>query len=1604
MSTGTTGFEKYWNSTFGVPQQLGYRLLRVAQDDRVSLFSERGLFDMSLIPILGIWDDQRFDVGMDEKWARVGERLGLPRNLGTELGLDILTDPITYLTGGLTAAGKAAATTRKALSTVQMRKALGMTPDLVEAAGLGRSKYVKALDDVLAGEAGFLDRGTRRTLEQAKRALKDIPEEETLAAALAKSEMREIQLGFPILASYGMKRTVAPGYSSWTRFALDKTGGSRIATSMLDATAKVVGKVGPLNAALDLAQTFGRAARTAGDPLRVFKPVADAPKDLVASAGRYLTKPADVLNRTLEKRGVDTVVDHVSDLMARGADINTALTKALGNSVVKKFGGTAELWQSVVGDFVHTPLTLQTLAEHLPKWRDNYKATVKAFNDGSLTDALTAVGEAQAAAAKRGPGALRAFDAGRAFGRVFTRGFVSDVSSKAFREAERNFRSAAATYTQQIGQLTHDLNRLKVEMAKAVGMGEVEFDRLMAKRMEMSATEDELQHLLARAQMEPGNLRNIKSLEAMATRLSSNLRSLHKVAAGGKNSEVHTRLLEALEPLYNGQALDGATIHAIYDGVAEVAEKITPDVWRAVEGGPSAAMLLTGPKKGEYLQFVSDDALLAEKVRLEKAAARGRGVIPEGAIADLDAFAGSLGVSREKALDVVRRGQGKVKPGGKFAPVDTARAAVLRSQLVPGAAQAAAQADLKAVNQLLEARAKKAHRYKQKPRVVTSRRPQPARALKGISVEGSSDLVDQILESLGQKPTRESRAVFASYFGGGTIDPGKGLTAAFKTLSAARELKRAAKAGVVVDPELFRQATTALQEVTDLLDEAFFKAMGEAGENYYGALNKVRDMIYTDAVRSGLITHGAPVGYLSRVRTYEKSQLMDKMLSDSEFYQVLDTSMPRLGAVMRRNADDLTLQDLNAIHRAFSESGGPGAARFIEQMDEFAVANGFSQGFAEFSEEALLPLMNRLAQGRRVSSTMHFAQSAFEEGAKDGSLLAGRIIYKVDAAGERIKYGERLKAGRTKFSKGDTAATEIGAEDLTRPEAKGFVVELDEPLADGRTQVTVTANQLSAGRTGLLNLGSPDFKPTAIEYGDDFAEEFRPAAAAFAQKAAHGRIKLSDLAEDVDSAVSALEEGAYLAWGNRDVLSGLLGAVGSQWQNFGTAVNLFDTAHFTLKKLATVWRPGFIIQNLASAPAQSMLVGASPKNALLGLWDAAVFLNADNAQIWSKYDRLATHIADPKTGLTGVVRKQVGAWNMEMLRVLRRNTDFRHLGPEFDQIAWRSTDGTAWTYRELAPHLRTLLLSSATREGLRGGSRISGSLARIAKKRGPVGEALQEAGEALNTATESAEVTARLSTMFALLREGQSPSRAAKNALLGHVNYADLTHAERNVAKRAFGFYTFFRKITPVVGAKFLREPAAAAKLASLVKSGFVKEDNNGNLVVDAAERRIAIDRLNPSLDTLKMLEYLGETVLGVTDMAGLGSASYRQEQVQGQVRPPISLGGATGVAVELFGDSPGGLRGAAEEMRDTFWLTRILLGETPEDKTMSEQLAESALAVKRIPPAQRTKDQLRYRLGQVIGDLNKKIQRTGDAELRARYREEIRNLRRMTIQLERNQ
>lgn len=258
--------DRVFNSTISLPQQVIWRIWRAIEDDEVDLFSEKGLLDAALIPGLGVFDDHKEDVMPDYMAEQMGMASEGESGFVSQLGAAILSDPLTYMTGGLSAVGKVGKAATMA------KRAPAMTKALREAA----EKSGKSLDDMMRTMTpddylGYIDTAIddvskqggkqagrqHRHLEKMRSMMQSASSEAsslhrrrhhrsgmvgppkpfklTIDEAVKKTRDRQISIGLPVFHRWGAKYDVFDGYSSWWQLHKDgvNKGGTLLAKSMM---------------------------------------------------------------------------------------------------------------------------------------------------------------------------------------------------------------------------------------------------------------------------------------------------------------------------------------------------------------------------------------------------------------------------------------------------------------------------------------------------------------------------------------------------------------------------------------------------------------------------------------------------------------------------------------------------------------------------------------------------------------------------------------------------------------------------------------------------------------------------------------------------------------------------------------------------------------------------------------------------------------------------------------------------------------------------------------------------------------------------------------------------------------------------------------------------------------------------------------------------------------------------------------------------------------------------------------------------------------------------------------------------------------------------
>ena len=118
--------DRILNPTFGMLEQPLWRIWRALQDENIDLLSAKGILDPHLLPLAGMAFSPKNSVMPDEKLERFNQAVGTDlEGFGAELGLAILTDPMAWLSGGMSTLGRNALNASKALTGRRAVQALG---------------------------------------------------------------------------------------------------------------------------------------------------------------------------------------------------------------------------------------------------------------------------------------------------------------------------------------------------------------------------------------------------------------------------------------------------------------------------------------------------------------------------------------------------------------------------------------------------------------------------------------------------------------------------------------------------------------------------------------------------------------------------------------------------------------------------------------------------------------------------------------------------------------------------------------------------------------------------------------------------------------------------------------------------------------------------------------------------------------------------------------------------------------------------------------------------------------------------------------------------------------------------------------------------------------------------------------------------------------------------------------------------------------------------------------------------------------------------------------------------------------------------------------
>lgn len=690
--------DRFFNSTISLPQQVLWRIIRAARSDDMlgKLFSEEGLLDFALVPGLGIADDHRHDVMPDY----MAKSLGLSNDLKGQLTASILTDPLTFLTGGASAAARGAKAASRLGRMMPIRQSLD---DLAKGAGKTTPEYfeqlsVKELRDIAAKQSG--DGKVRRLLDDLSEARSGFKEDALVKDIMGKTADRKLAIGLPGLANLGAKIDVPTAHKSWWDVY---TSGMRKTSDTLGVSAvtrKLVSTpfVRPIT---EIPRQFaggwkvGKEARSA---------IADADAAFTDKAFERLVpwldrRGAGELAPRLAKADPDKISKYFDDLVAK-KDITT---REAVETTLRKFGGASlreddfmQAWKKLTGKgLAEGDINIRIPKDPVLARQFLMKKINTAVSKHSKASQLTGTGDLSASLARSKMGEIAdafrddrrtlayaqglaemAFDLGTSAKSSWNKLFKSGTSTSLATEAYQQFlgkTAAAQDQVAQMGKIVYENMRLALK--DMPGAKDEDVNKLLTNLLEATPLEAELAEVSRLAQLSPNNAgRVIAGLERFAQRHHSAMRAIEEVL---KSSSIPQSVRDNISSVLEREVFEfiptfsESALSAHFDRLVKVRQGLPK-----LEFGPLASRrmrrahnkhILFGTKmQGKQIGLLNDDEIAGALAEIEATAQRS--YTPKeiaAAMAEdptVAAFKARHGLSDADVLSLIkRRGKGKTR-------------------------------------------------------------------------------------------------------------------------------------------------------------------------------------------------------------------------------------------------------------------------------------------------------------------------------------------------------------------------------------------------------------------------------------------------------------------------------------------------------------------------------------------------------------------------------------------------------------------------------------------------------------------------------------------------------------------------------------------------------------------------------------------------------------------------------------------------------------------------------------------------------------------------------------------------------------------------------
>jgi len=1604
-------FDRVINPTLGVLQQPIWRIWRALKEEDIDLLSRQGLLDPALLPILGTLFTQRNRVDPDELFGD---------NIGAQIAGSILTDPLTFLTGGLTAGAKLG----KGLGALQgtgLLKALGKQAGVEGAETLAQKELMQSVVKHYGTNKGLREgleelakKGSGAALEAPdyklmRKILKQgdgLADDLSLDAAFAGRGQRELGLGLPLIGDLfgqyvplGEKLQKTYG-GSWGSFYMRGIVGNtyKALGGGIVAPVHLVGKAGgriplltPLfNRATELAQDFGANYAGGNKSALILERIRNL-KDQTGFGPGGLG--ADDIERVLGKEGTDTAnafVSRASVLFAgtpegaalarnnkgrlmesfnllgqeeqaqyltkvldqlpgqrdlaekvrgiinldEGARVTPAeLNKLRGKdpntykALVAQAGEKGKLSPKQASDFLKSSTLDQDLksllgleddvllqAEHVDQFLNTRKNVTQAVEQ-ARPEFLARPVEVRTAAGRLG----------KVLARWKTLIFKNDIGIEGFEEITA-FKNHVVSESQRVLEGTGNAFYAKLEeLSRSSNIEEPYLEKLFLGIQELSPTEQEFQKLtegLRGTHGLEGQQAGFAELDAWfesrgATSLSYLLGTITENLKGSE--------LDMFDDLFKllGTSPDSPSFLAHFDGVAKLSKAYgySQELGQTFVPSLLDRNAVTLDKTFDHL---FNTLPFKQRNRAGKALNNfrkaGQAISkPIGAMTMVEAQGATVtlldmipqipGVTAKemsRARDLVNQG-GSLQRLGILPKVREYFSRVDQEEVFRAGKSFSADADKVIAKEMFAAL--DAHMLNPKRGFDFGGEVEDlftARDAKFMGRHTESGFVRATKEELDALPANALA----------TEDEVDGFKAAFTNMVAAKkmiDMWRASNGGdslMEMPMNLLQNLQDHMTEVSKLVARTALKPLGEGGEKVYDALSLVRSSMFETADAAGMLPDVVPLGFAHRIKDGETQRAIANALGGLAGSDGV-TFSPYVNSLFRRSNRNYTIRELNLLRKQLADMSGPEAKKAHEVINTALHNDNLAVPAEHYRESAVDAMLGHMANVREFGDHMSYFTKVFgSKVAKENGLIAGRVKRVFENAGGAKMTKQSAGLSGTVALDPETGETllNVATDALPRRNASiGYVLE----TLDG-TETIISHEMVESGGFSLNALGEgKDLKSAMVNFlRTRNPQSFDGPLTLHEAKNLEGNF-ITMAPVSVNQAVFKEMENTRPSG-----LSGLL--------------KTYDSLHTTLKLLATGLR--FPLQfgtaNTISAIPQGMLTGIGGHNMVHGMWLAArafggpmddiVSLDEMSALLALKGGRVGRRPV-PRIIDAAVGRRAGGELIRQVDRVAGGLAPAEDLMMEvgnrtfsFQEIVTAMVEAGAWEVR-----------TSGELKNIRSTPEMLQNMRKVFMHPGLQGKVARGREAALGFAS-STEQFVRLSGMLGALSGGMDLDTAARAVSDAMVDYSNLTKIEKEVAKRAIFFYTFPRKMIPLVFGKALNNPAkAAAFVHSTIGNKDLFESSEGRIEMKIDDYRVNAGRLAPQFDALVML----------ASMADILPIDVRR--MTGEARPdlPFTPSGVASIVGwhDFFPtEDPLSVRGGdwVDDAIRSNWLSRFMVGD----------------------------------------------------------------------------